>query len=144
MSKEDLMPPWEPGQSGNPNGRPKGAKNLKTYLAVLLDKKLKLKTVFTESGDTEEHKITAAQAVAERIIVRAIQGNVRAMELLLNFTNEQIAQTGGQKTSINLGDVIVNFGVDLSHIPPGKMAELMRPIFQARKQTKMIENGRKK
>lgn len=23
----NLMPPWQPGQSGNPNGRPKGARN---------------------------------------------------------------------------------------------------------------------
>ena len=32
------MPPWQPGQSGNPSGRPKGARNKLTesFLEVLL------------------------------------------------------------------------------------------------------------
>jgi hypothetical protein len=33
-----LMPPWKPGQSGNPNGRPKGARNKlsEAFLEALL------------------------------------------------------------------------------------------------------------
>jgi hypothetical protein len=26
--RKGLMPPWQPGQSGNPNGRPKGARSI--------------------------------------------------------------------------------------------------------------------
>ena len=36
MSKEDLIP-FKPGQSGNPNGRPKGKRNRSTILKELLD-----------------------------------------------------------------------------------------------------------
>ncbi len=38
MSKQDnLKPAWDKGQSGNPNGRPKGARNRSTILRQLLD-----------------------------------------------------------------------------------------------------------
>lgn len=38
MAKEDnLKPAWKSGQSGNPNGRPKGARNRSTILRELLD-----------------------------------------------------------------------------------------------------------
>ena len=36
MSKEDLIP-FKAGQSGNPNGRPKGKRNRSTILKELLD-----------------------------------------------------------------------------------------------------------
>ncbi len=38
MAKEDnLKPAWDKGQTGNPNGRPKGARNRSTILRELLD-----------------------------------------------------------------------------------------------------------
>ena len=38
MAKEDnLKPAWDKGQTGNPNGRPKGARNRSTILKELLD-----------------------------------------------------------------------------------------------------------
>ena len=38
-AKSNLMPPWQPGQSGNPNGRPKGAraKLAEDFCQALLD-----------------------------------------------------------------------------------------------------------
>lgn len=35
-SKENLNP-WKPGQSGNPNGKPKGTKHLATWIRGLLE-----------------------------------------------------------------------------------------------------------
>lgn len=29
--RDNLRPPWKPGESGNPAGRPKGSKNFETY-----------------------------------------------------------------------------------------------------------------
>lgn len=37
---ENLKQPWQPGQSGNPKGKPKGALNLKTVLETLLEEEV--------------------------------------------------------------------------------------------------------
>ncbi len=35
--EDNLKPAWQPGQSGNPGGKPKGARNRSTILRELLD-----------------------------------------------------------------------------------------------------------
>jgi Family of unknown function (DUF5681) len=41
---------WQPGQSGNPSGRPKGRLNVKTELKELLRKKITIRDGETEGG----------------------------------------------------------------------------------------------
>ena len=36
-NEENLRPAWKPGESGNPNGRPKGSKNRSTIAKRLLE-----------------------------------------------------------------------------------------------------------
>jgi len=38
-----LLTRWKPGQSGNPEGRPKGAKNMMTYFHEALSRKIDIK-----------------------------------------------------------------------------------------------------
>lgn len=49
---ENLLPPWEPGQSGNPAGKQPGTKNRSTIIKKLLEARLKgIKDPYGVLGD---------------------------------------------------------------------------------------------
>jgi hypothetical protein len=76
---------WKRGQSGNPRGRPRGTKNLVTFLADALNEKLEIQ----ERGKTRP--ITAREAIIKRIVHEALKGNLKAANLLLGY-EPQISQ----------------------------------------------------
>lgn len=61
---------FKPGQSGNPNGRPKKLPKLDELLADILGE--------------EKDGVTAAEAILKRLRVQAAQGNLKAAEMLLD------------------------------------------------------------
>ena len=63
-NKGQLAPPWKPGQSGNPKGRPKGSRN---RVSVACDELL----------DGE------AEAITRKAIERALEGDTVALRLCL-------------------------------------------------------------
>jgi hypothetical protein len=68
---------WKPGQSGNPKGRPKGAKNLATIFNDALNQIFEIQ----EQGKTR--KITAREAIVRRVINEALKGNIKATAFVL-------------------------------------------------------------
>jgi len=82
---------WKPGQSGNPRGRPRGAKNLATFLAEALNEKIRIQ----ERGRIRP--ITAREAIVKKIVHEALKGNLKAASFLFGYEPEisqkaQIAQ----------------------------------------------------
>lgn len=79
MSKEDLIP-YKKGQSGNPNGRPKGSKNRSTIVKELLALLTKHENPITGNEEwlTNEHHMTIS------ILQKAIKGDVNAYKELMN------------------------------------------------------------
>lgn len=76
---------FKPGQSGNPKGRPKGAKTRRFggrahYLRDPLVAEMERKILVREAG--EEIYITQMQAAARQVLIKAMSGNVRAAELV--------------------------------------------------------------
>ena len=71
---------FEPGRSGNPNGRPKGAKNF----ATAIDAELSATVLVTENG--RRRKLTKRQIIAKRLVNRAVEGDLKPVPLLLNET----------------------------------------------------------
>jgi Family of unknown function (DUF5681) len=69
---------FKPGQSGNPKGRPKGAKNFSTAIQAELDTHI----VATENG--RRRKITKRAAVAKQLVNKAVSGDQKAIPLLFN------------------------------------------------------------
>ncbi len=78
-AKQDLITKtfpsrWKPGQSGNPNGRKKKADCLLSCIKVELDA--------IPAGST----LTNEQMIAASLISQARQGNLKAVELLMEYT----------------------------------------------------------
>jgi hypothetical protein len=67
------------GQSGNPRGRPKGTRNLKTDLNDLMNKRI----VVRENGSVRN--ISRQEAVLLGLFGKAAQGDVRASTNLINM-----------------------------------------------------------
>ena len=68
---------WKPGQSGNPKGRPKGAKNLATIFNDVLNQKFEIQ----EKGTTRN--ITAREGIVRRLVHEALKGNIKATAFVL-------------------------------------------------------------
>lgn len=83
---------WKPGQSGNPAGKPKGAKHLSTHIQEMLndpDFELKMKT-------GEILKGRPIEAIMKTAIAKGISGNVQWAEWLAKhgYGNKLIIETG--------------------------------------------------
>jgi hypothetical protein len=65
------------GQSGNPRGRPRGARNLSTVVAAALSERVAI----NENG--RRRRITKLEAAIKQLVNRAASGEARATQLLL-------------------------------------------------------------
>lgn len=78
--KLDNLKPFEKGESGNPNGRPKGAKNRSTIAKYWLEVNQKLKNPLT--GDTE--LMSQEDLMTLALIKKARDGDVSAYKALMD------------------------------------------------------------
>jgi len=69
---------FQPGQSGNPKGRPKGAKNESTLLREIFARKID-----NRSGG-RVRKITVLEGILLRITDDSLKGNTKSAAFLLN------------------------------------------------------------
>jgi hypothetical protein len=69
---------FQPGKSGNPRGRPKGAKNEATVLRDLLNRKIDVR----QGG--RARKITVFEAILLRFTEDALKGNTKSAAFLFN------------------------------------------------------------
>jgi Family of unknown function (DUF5681) len=81
-----LVTRFRPGQSGNPRGRPKGARNLSTVIASALSERVAI----TENGD--RRRITKLEAAIKQLVNRAAGGETRATQLLIQLVQAEEAQ----------------------------------------------------
>jgi hypothetical protein len=70
---------FQPGQSGNPNGRPKGARNFKSDLRDELSEIIS----FREGG--RDISISKQRALIKRLVASAIDGDARSIATLMSF-----------------------------------------------------------
>jgi Family of unknown function (DUF5681) len=70
---------FQPGRSGNPQGRPRGSKNLATIVRQVLDARVAVR----ENGRVRS--ITKREALFAQLVHEGLGGNIRAIELLFKI-----------------------------------------------------------
>src|ERR1700731_4177703 len=75
------------GQSGNPRGRPSGAKNFTTLLREALNEPV----IVTENGG--RRKVSKRQAIITQLVNRSATADFRAIKILLDIVRDIEGQT---------------------------------------------------
>jgi Family of unknown function (DUF5681) len=73
---------FEPGRSGNPRGRPPGAKNMKTLLTQALNELV----VVTELGG--RRKVSKREAIVTQLVNRSAKADYKAVQILLGMLRD--------------------------------------------------------
>ena len=70
---------FKPGHSGNPNGRPRGTKNLKSDLMEELSERINI----SEGGKPK--KLSKQRALVKSLTAKAIKGDAKAISTIINL-----------------------------------------------------------
>lgn len=91
---------FEKGRSGNPRGRPRGAKNLKTLLADALNETV----IVAENG--RRRKISKRAAIVTQLVNRSAKPDLRALKIVLDLLChfEPADESASSETSITATD----------------------------------------
>jgi hypothetical protein len=76
---------FKPGKSGNPRGRPKGTKNLKTDLQEELIERIAVR------DSNGSRRITKQKALVKSIVAKAIKGDQKAAGIILDLVLRLLA-----------------------------------------------------
>ena len=98
---------FQPGQSGNPKGRPSGVQNVATDIL----EEMREQIIVTEGGRTR--RMSKQKAMVKSLLAKALKGDVRAVIVLLKKLDD-IEHAGGGRTdpddmSRNDQDILDNF-----------------------------------
>jgi hypothetical protein len=81
---------FKPGQSGNPKGRPKGSKNLRT----LFSEELRRSVILKENGKTR--RVPKAEAIVKQVINKALGADPKSTIIVLDEMRRLEALADGQ------------------------------------------------
>ena len=73
---------FKKGHSGNPRGRPRGAKNLLTLLNEVLNERV----IVADNGG--RHKITKGEAIIKQLVNQAAKGDWRRAKLVVDMQQD--------------------------------------------------------
>lgn len=81
MANENNLTPWQPGQSGNPAGKPKGTKHLSTWIQEMMED-----DNFTRKlANGRSKKEAPVKAIVTTLMNKALDGDMKAFDLLAKY-----------------------------------------------------------
>ncbi|WP_052261788.1 DUF5681 domain-containing protein [Leisingera sp. ANG-M1] len=92
---------FKKGQSGNPKGRPKGAKGFNASLK----REMESEVIIREGG--REVKVSKAEAAAKRFLAKALHGDMGALKTLMQFDADlqaKVEKEAGQVAQVTAPD----------------------------------------
>lgn len=112
---------FHPGTSGNPKGRPKGRKNLRTAVIDIFTKKMTVRI------RDKPKRVTSLEAVFMTILNKALKGDAKAIQVV-NATAKALGLWDHVPQKLVLGD-------DLSHFTAQELEEFDRLLTKASART---------
>jgi hypothetical protein len=87
---------FKEGESGNPKGRPKGTKNLKTDLMEELSEMISLRE------GSKEMRVSKQRGILKSHTAKAVQGDARSAALIINMVWRLLADDDDEPDEIDL------------------------------------------
>lgn len=117
---------FKPGQSGNPRGRPRGRRGLKSDLQQILSEKISI----THEG--RKRKITIQRGVLQALASKALKGHVLAQDKLLQLVANHLGvdDPGSRKSALSPQDQAMLDAVLNDHAIEDETAASERPDAQ--------------
>ena len=104
---ENLRPPWKPGETGNPMGRPQG-KSMVTILRELLDKNMLMPTDPITGEATDSGRLSIREILMMQLVSLGIKGDRHAIESIL----DRLEGRGSQGVEVSGGMVVGNLTLE--------------------------------
>ena len=92
---------FKPGQSGNPNGRPKGARGF----GAELDDELKQTIQVTENG--RPRKLSKQKAMIKALLSKALKGDSKSVQLIINNSDVLRGRAALLPTDLDAMDTLI-------------------------------------
>ena len=89
---------FQPGRSGNPKGRPKRTKNLKTDLAEELAERVQV----SENGRLL--KISKQRLMLKALTTKAIKGDAKAASIVIDLVAQTVGLSPQEDVRMRIGD----------------------------------------
>lgn len=104
MPNPENIEPYKmkPGETLNPYGRPRGSKNLSTILREMLDEEVEV------TIDGKKEKRTFQDVIIRKLIKKANDGDMRAIQEIFDRTEGKATQSIDQKTE-HSGEIAVRW-----------------------------------
>ena len=93
---------FQPGQSGNPSGRPKGSINPRQMLLRIA----KERVTVTERG--KKKRISRLELAAKQLWNKAVQGDLRAVDMIMEYTPTDEVITNTSALSVEDAAILEN------------------------------------
>jgi hypothetical protein len=103
---------FRPGKSGNPNGRPKGARNIDTLMAEELAAPVKIR----EQG--VDQTVSKAHAIVKKVLASAMNGDMRASSAVLAWYAQKAARNQDADEEVAAEDIAIFDALQNRKSPP--------------------------